>query len=118
MNRPRLHRLALDSFTSAENAVNERLAQTPELYLLALAQFATAADTEVVSVPITLEVYMWPLATHALSALLPTIPLQPEGVLMVILQMDDHQAQLDNLNLSIFSICIDGSTFNFPLHFR
>lgn len=33
---------------SAEKAVNDRLAQTPELYLLALAQFATSADTEVV----------------------------------------------------------------------
>jgi hypothetical protein len=35
--------------SSAENAVNERLAHTPELYLLALAHFAIAADTEVVS---------------------------------------------------------------------
>lgn len=34
---------------SAEKAVNERLAHTPELYLLALAQFAISADTEVVS---------------------------------------------------------------------
>jgi hypothetical protein len=34
---------------SAENAVNERLAHTPELYLLALSHFAIAADTEVVS---------------------------------------------------------------------
>lgn len=34
---------------SAEKAVNDRLAQTPELYLLALAQFAASADTEVVS---------------------------------------------------------------------
>lgn len=34
---------------SAEKAVNERLAHTPELYLLALAQFAVSADTEVVS---------------------------------------------------------------------
>lgn len=34
---------------SAEKAVNERLAHTPELYLLALAQFAIAAETEVVS---------------------------------------------------------------------
>lgn len=34
---------------SAENAVNDRLAHSPELYLLALAQFAIAADTEVVS---------------------------------------------------------------------
>lgn len=34
---------------SAEKAVNDRLAHTPELYLLALAQFAIAADTEVVS---------------------------------------------------------------------
>jgi hypothetical protein len=33
---------------SAEKAVNDRLAQTPELYLLALAQFAASADTEVV----------------------------------------------------------------------
>ncbi|KDQ51416.1 hypothetical protein JAAARDRAFT_185002 [Jaapia argillacea MUCL 33604] len=33
--------------TSAENAVNERLARAPELYLLALAQFALSADTEV-----------------------------------------------------------------------
>lgn len=33
---------------SAEKAVNERLAHTPELYLLALAQFAITADTEVV----------------------------------------------------------------------
>lgn len=33
---------------SAEKAVNDRLAQTPELYLLALTQFATSADTEVV----------------------------------------------------------------------
>ena len=49
--------LAFDPSTSAENAVNERLAQTPELYLLALAQFATAADTEVVSTPMTLQVY-------------------------------------------------------------
>ncbi|EIN06364.1 ARM repeat-containing protein [Punctularia strigosozonata HHB-11173 SS5] len=32
---------------NAENAVNERLAQTPELYLLALTQFAISADTEV-----------------------------------------------------------------------
>ncbi|KAF8952312.1 armadillo-type protein [Flammula alnicola] len=32
---------------SAEKAVNERLAHTPELYLLALAQFAITADTEV-----------------------------------------------------------------------
>ena len=36
---------------SAEKAVNERLAHTPELYLLALAQFAITADTEVVSLP-------------------------------------------------------------------
>ena len=36
-------------FQSAEKAVNERLATTPELYLLALAQFAITADTEVVS---------------------------------------------------------------------
>ncbi|KIM73570.1 hypothetical protein PILCRDRAFT_829051 [Piloderma croceum F 1598] len=33
--------------TSAENAVNDRLAHTPELYLLALTQFAISADTEV-----------------------------------------------------------------------
>ncbi|KAF7319099.1 hypothetical protein HMN09_00246200 [Mycena chlorophos] len=33
--------------SSAEIAVNERLAHTPELYLLALAQFAISADTEV-----------------------------------------------------------------------
>jgi len=33
---------------SAEKAVNERLAHTPELYLLALSQFAITADTEVV----------------------------------------------------------------------
>ncbi|KAF9472591.1 ARM repeat-containing protein [Pholiota conissans] len=33
--------------SSAEKAVNERLAHTPELYLLALAQFAITADTEV-----------------------------------------------------------------------
>ncbi|KAF8735083.1 hypothetical protein AX14_002755 [Amanita brunnescens Koide BX004] len=32
---------------NAENAVNDRLAHSPELYLLALAQFAIAADTEV-----------------------------------------------------------------------
>ncbi|KAM6503013.1 Armadillo-type fold [Amanita muscaria] len=32
---------------SAENAVNDRLARSPEMYLLALAQFAIAADTEV-----------------------------------------------------------------------
>lgn len=38
-------------FTSAEKAVNERLARNPEIYLLALAQFATSADTEVVSSP-------------------------------------------------------------------
>ncbi|KAI0712867.1 armadillo-type protein, partial [Cerioporus squamosus] len=31
---------------SAEQAVDERLAHTPELYLLAIAQFATSADTE------------------------------------------------------------------------
>ena len=36
-------------FYSAENAVNDRLARTPELYLLALTQFAISADTEVVS---------------------------------------------------------------------
>ncbi|KAG6860543.1 hypothetical protein C0995_010005 [Termitomyces sp. Mi166 len=36
-----------DIRSSAEKAVNERLAQTPELYLLALAQFAIAADTDV-----------------------------------------------------------------------
>ena len=36
-------------YFSAEKAVNERLAHTPELYLLALAQFAITADTEVVS---------------------------------------------------------------------
>ncbi|OBZ65152.1 Importin subunit beta-3 [Grifola frondosa] len=36
-----------DIRASAEKAVNDRLAQTPELYLLALAQFATSADTEV-----------------------------------------------------------------------
>lgn len=35
---------------SAEKAVNERLAQTPEVYVLALTQFATRADTEVVSI--------------------------------------------------------------------
>lgn len=35
--------------SSAEKAVNDRLAQTPDLYLLALAQFAIAADTEVAS---------------------------------------------------------------------
>ena len=34
---------------SAEKAVNDRLAHSPELYLLALAQFAIAADQEVVS---------------------------------------------------------------------
>ncbi|KAJ3522966.1 hypothetical protein NMY22_g11657 [Coprinellus aureogranulatus] len=34
--------------SSAEKAVNDRLARTPELYLLALAQFAISADTEVV----------------------------------------------------------------------
>ena len=33
---------------SAEKAVNDRLAQTPELYLLALAQFAVSADTDMV----------------------------------------------------------------------
>ncbi|KAJ4482034.1 armadillo-type protein [Lentinula aciculospora] len=33
--------------SSAEKAVNERLAHAPDLYLLALAQFAIAADTEV-----------------------------------------------------------------------
>jgi hypothetical protein len=33
---------------SAERAVNDRLAHSPELYLLALAQFAIAADKEVV----------------------------------------------------------------------
>ncbi|KAH7920554.1 ARM repeat-containing protein [Leucogyrophana mollusca] len=32
---------------SAEKAVNDRLAQSPDLYLLALAQFAIVADTEV-----------------------------------------------------------------------
>ncbi|KAK2464446.1 hypothetical protein APHAL10511_003594 [Amanita phalloides] len=32
---------------NAENAVNDRLAHSPELYLLALAQFAIAADTDV-----------------------------------------------------------------------
>ncbi|TBU51233.1 ARM repeat-containing protein [Dichomitus squalens] len=32
--------------SSAEQAVEERLASTPELYLLAIAQFATSADTE------------------------------------------------------------------------
>lgn len=37
-------------FYSAEKAVNERLAHTPELYLLALAQFAIYADTDVVSI--------------------------------------------------------------------
>ena len=37
-----------DFACSAEKAVNDRLAQTPELYLLALAQFAASADTEVV----------------------------------------------------------------------
>ncbi|RDX40038.1 hypothetical protein K466DRAFT_464212, partial [Polyporus arcularius HHB13444] len=31
---------------SAEQAVDERLAHTPDLYLLAIAQFATSADTE------------------------------------------------------------------------
>ncbi|KDR69484.1 hypothetical protein GALMADRAFT_128597 [Galerina marginata CBS 339.88] len=36
-----------DIRASAEKAVNERLAHTPELYLLALAQFAITADTEV-----------------------------------------------------------------------
>jgi len=36
-------------YCSAEKAVNERLAHTPELYLLALAQFAITADTPVVS---------------------------------------------------------------------
>lgn len=50
--------LSFDPSTSAENAVNERLVQTPELYLLALAQFATTADTEVVSASITLGAYM------------------------------------------------------------
>ena len=35
--------------SSAEQAVDERLARTPELYLLAIAQFATSADTELVS---------------------------------------------------------------------
>lgn len=33
--------------SNAEQAVNDRLAQTPDLYLLALAQFSIAADTEV-----------------------------------------------------------------------
>lgn len=41
--------LIIKPFDSAEKAVNERLAHTPELYLLALAQFAIAADTEAVS---------------------------------------------------------------------
>ncbi|KAG0701167.1 ARM repeat-containing protein [Suillus ampliporus] len=35
--------------SNAEQAVNDRLAQTPDLYLLALAQFSIAADTEVAS---------------------------------------------------------------------
>lgn len=35
------------TFCSAEQAVNERLAQTPELYLLALAQFAIIAELDV-----------------------------------------------------------------------
>ena len=38
-------------FFSAEQAVDERLARTPELYLLAIAQFATSADTGLVSRP-------------------------------------------------------------------
>ncbi|KAG5641749.1 hypothetical protein DXG03_004294 [Asterophora parasitica] len=41
--------MGLFAVFSAEKAVNDRLAQTPELYLLALAQFAIAADTDVVS---------------------------------------------------------------------
>lgn len=40
---------ALTRYLSAEKAVNDRLAQTPDLYLLALAQFAIVADTEVAS---------------------------------------------------------------------
>ncbi|TFK45223.1 ARM repeat-containing protein [Heliocybe sulcata] len=37
--------------SNAENAVNERLATSPELYMLALAQFAMSADKEVVRTP-------------------------------------------------------------------
>lgn len=45
----RLTASGLTRSLSAEKAVNDRLAQTPDLYLLALAQFAIAADTEVAS---------------------------------------------------------------------
>jgi hypothetical protein len=51
------HHLSTHPLNSAEKAVNDRLAHTPELYLLALAQFAIAADTEVVR--------------HSLSSLFP-----------------------------------------------
>ncbi|KIJ63543.1 hypothetical protein HYDPIDRAFT_92367 [Hydnomerulius pinastri MD-312] len=40
--------------SSAEKAVNDRLAHTPDLYLLALAQFAIAADTEMRSFSLVL----------------------------------------------------------------
>lgn len=78
--------LAFDPFISAENAVNERLAQTPELYLLALAQFATAADTEVVSMLITLE----PACCVCLRHYFPMIPSRQKSVFSVTLPMDDH----------------------------
>ena len=34
---------------SAENSINDRLAQTPDVYLLGLAQIAISAETDVVS---------------------------------------------------------------------
>jgi hypothetical protein len=36
-----------DNYPNAEQAVNKRLAKTPELYLLALAQFAIAAEMDI-----------------------------------------------------------------------
>ena len=45
---------------NAEQAVDERLAHTPDLYLLAIAQFATSADTELVS-------YMFSARVHVVT---------------------------------------------------
>lgn len=74
-----LHSL-ISLFYSAENAVNDRLARTPELYLLALTQFAISADTEVVSTQQTFFHLIFPISlslsdAFVLPSLTPPSPL-------------------------------------------
>ena len=59
---------------SAEQAVDERLAHTPDLYLLAIAQFATSADTELVSYLFPAHIHVATLRTQD-AFLLPRRPL-------------------------------------------